>query len=347
MPGVRPLTNASPRLAAFDGLRGLAALAVALSHAAALVYVPWGHMPATHMQFALWHLGAPSVDLFFVLSGWVIARSLQRDPAFWPYLARRAARLLPVAYLAVGLGFAVRGLAVRAGPDFSVLVTHDLRAALTASDVIGMLTVSFPALHANALMPPLWSLVVEVQVAPLMPLITRATRSCWAVVGFAVLGVLLALRGWEQAVFFPLFALGAWASRLQWRLSQRAATLALLLGLAVLLQRHLTGSDFVLVRYLTAPGAALVLLAVQAGAARPFLTHPWAQALGRVSYPLYATHFPVLLAGGVATSRVGFSPLLGAALALPVALVLAWGVHVRLERPFQPHPVDLGPVRHA
>ncbi len=334
------------RLAAFDGLRGLAALAVALSHVAALAYVPWGHRPPTHLQFALWYLGAPSVDLFFVLSGWVIARSLQRNGVFWVYLARRAARLLPVAYLAVGLGFAVRALAAVAGSDFSVLVMHDLRAALTASDVLGMLTLSFPALNANALMPPLWSLIVEVQVAPLMPLIRRVTRSGWVVPGLALLGVLLALRGWDQAVCFPLFALGAWASRLTWRLTPRAATATLLLGLAVLLQRHITGSDFVLVRYLTSLGAALVLLAIGSGAAWNFLTLPWVQFVGRISYPLYATHFAVLLAGGVLGARVHLSPMLGAALVLPVAVVLAWAAHVLLERPFQgrvARPVQVAP----
>ena len=57
-----------------------------------------------------------------------------------------------------------------------MLVTHDLRAPLTWQDLLGALTLSFPAPNANDLNPPLWTLIVEMQVALLMPLFTRLAR---------------------------------------------------------------------------------------------------------------------------------------------------------------------------
>lgn len=108
---------------------------------------------------------------------------------------------------------------------------------------------------------------------------------------------------------------------------------ALLIGLAVLLQRHVTGSDEAVTRYLTAPGAALVILAVMGGAARQFLSAWPVQWFGRVSYSLYATHFPVLLALSILGTRAGLGPSACAAAAIPLCLLVAAVVHRMVERP--------------
>ncbi|MBZ9751795.1 acyltransferase [Deinococcus sp. HMF7604] len=324
---------AAARDPGLDGARGLAALAVVLSHIAALTYVPWGPRAPTPAEFALWHLGAPAVDLFFVLSGFVVARSLVRRPQVGAYLQRRWARLAPVAYAAVGLGLLARQAAQAAPPGFSLLVTDHLRQALSPQDLWGALTLSLPALDANRLNPPLWTLVVEVQAALLMPLLTKAARWPWTLALLLPCAVSAALHGWTQALYLPLFLLGAVLARRAWRLPQWAALPGLLLGLGVLLQRHVTGSDDPFVRYLTAPGAALVVLALTSGAAGRLLAAPAAQWLGRVSYSLYASHFPLLLTGAVLGSRLGWPPAVGAVLALPGCALAALLIHRYLEQP--------------
>lgn len=324
------MTRRSPGL---DGARGLAALAVVFSHVAALTYVPWGPRPPTPAEYALWHLGAPAVDLFFVLSGYVVAGSLLRRPAVLPYLARRWLRLAPVAYVAVILAVLVRSAAEHAPAAFSVLVTHDLRAPLTSRDLLGALTLSFPAPNANHLNPPLWTLIVEMQVALLMPLFTRLAHWPWTLPVVWFLCVIAAMLGWTQAAYFPLFFLGAVLVVGRWTLPRWAAVPALLIGLAVLMQRHVTGSDEAVTRYLTAPGAALVILAVTGGATRRFLGAWPMQWLGQVSYSLYAVHFPVLLALSALGARAGLNLSVGELLAVPVCLMVAAIVHRLVEQP--------------
>ncbi|MBZ9715778.1 acyltransferase family protein [Deinococcus multiflagellatus] len=321
------------RESGLDGARGVAALAVVLSHIAALTYVPWGPRAPTPAEFVLWHLGAPSVDLFFVFSGFVVAGSLLRRPQVGPYLWRRWIRLAPVAYVAVGLGLLARWAAEAAPPGFSLLVTDHLRQSMTAQDLWGAITLSVPALDANRLNPPLWTLVVEMQVALLMPLLTKAARWPWTLALVLLLAVSAALHGWTQALSIPLFMVGAILAHRAWRLPHWAALPALLLGLGVLLQRHVTGSDDPFVRYLTAPGAALIVLALTSGAAGRLLATPALQWLGRVSYSLYASHFPLLLTGAVLGGHLGLPPAYGAAFALPFCVLAAVLIHRYLEQP--------------
>ena len=78
------------RLECLDGLRGLLALYVLLTH-----MVPFAALPA----WVVWPLlhGEAAVDLFFVLSGMVIVRSLEHyNYRALPFLIARAARIFPV-----------------------------------------------------------------------------------------------------------------------------------------------------------------------------------------------------------------------------------------------------------
>jgi len=83
------MVDSDDRIAPFDGLRGLAFLAVFMHHALAL---PLGWM---------------GVDMFFVLSGFLITRKLLRlrsEPAGWAmrqFYLRRALRIVPPYYLAL------------------------------------------------------------------------------------------------------------------------------------------------------------------------------------------------------------------------------------------------------
>ena len=86
-----PGSNADGRIPELDALRGAAALAVVVFHANAR-WLRWG-----------W----ASVDLFFVLSGYLITAIILRHgdrPGFLAcFYARRALRIWPLYFLAVGL----------------------------------------------------------------------------------------------------------------------------------------------------------------------------------------------------------------------------------------------------
>jgi peptidoglycan/LPS O-acetylase OafA/YrhL len=90
------------RLRALDGLRGVLALYILLGHTAPFLRLP----PACGGVAAALSHGRGAVELFFVLSGMVILRSLGAGSArvnAGPFLAARAGRLLPVYALALAL----------------------------------------------------------------------------------------------------------------------------------------------------------------------------------------------------------------------------------------------------
>ncbi|HEX5376931.1 MAG TPA: acyltransferase [Phenylobacterium sp.] len=129
-----------------DGLRGLAALAVAALHASqafGLDYRP--------------HHASLAVDFFFCLSGFVIAHAYDRRLAegmtLRDFAGRRLVRLYPMIVLGVGLGWLAAALA--ASPS-------DGRLAAFAAAGLALVPLGlFFQQHAFPLNNPMWSLVFE------------------------------------------------------------------------------------------------------------------------------------------------------------------------------------------
>ncbi len=185
------------RIAALDGVRGLAILTVVGYHA-------WG-FPAA---------GCFGVDLFFVLSGYLITRPLvaewQRDRAislrrFW---GRRARRLLPAVVLYLGTLLAV---AVAVGERLEYIAAVGA-ASLYTTNLIAMLGLLG---SAATWIGGLWSLAAEEQfylvwpfvLLALLPVGVARLRAvtvglvALAVAGFAVTAV---FGGVEQLHYSPL-----------------------------------------------------------------------------------------------------------------------------------------------
>lgn len=183
---------ASPVPARFDNvnlLRAFAALSVVVFH---VIEVGWSAFPASGPLF-LFRMGGFGVDLFFVISGFVIAYSalvLHRaePPAFARrYWARRLTRILPlylVTLLACLLIFP---------PQWSL--------RMWAFQLTSHLTFTFPwsPIAHGAIDGPNWSVGVEMQfyllVAVLIRWIDRATP--WSI---AICGVAIAWA-WRAATF--------------------------------------------------------------------------------------------------------------------------------------------------
>src|ERR1051326_1794342 len=105
------------RLECLDGLRGVLAVYVMLGHMA-----PFAALPA--WMIGLLSHGGAAVDVFFILSGLVILRSLEScGYAAHPFLISRVARIFPVYLAMLAAGIAVQPLPVRfdimpwIGPD--------------------------------------------------------------------------------------------------------------------------------------------------------------------------------------------------------------------------------------
>ena len=344
------------RLECLDGLRGVLAVYVMISHMAAFAFLPdWLALLMSH--------GGAAVDVFFMLSGLVILRSLESCRfAARPFLISRAARIFPVFLVMIVIALAVQPLRVpfemmpwidpdslarrlwpETWPDTWIV---DLAAHLTMTH----------GLFPNGVLPyvwisflgPAWSLSTEWQFYVLALLLGR-TRI--GVARLAVMFLLLAAAGlvWDanapeawrfSRAFLPnkahYFAVGiasaAWVDRRSW--GSYVLVLSATLGLCAA-----TGDP----GKLLPPLIWTVCLAAQlkpgwlsvAAAPLRWRTVQW---LGAVSFPIYLANEPIqqvvcfalahIAAGDVALFRIMWLP---AAVLAPIGVAAV--VHRYVEIP--------------
>ena len=322
---------------ALDGLRGIAAFAVVLSHVVAMTWNPFydGKLVPAAWQLALWHLGAPAVDVFLVLSGFVVTRAIARSAdGYGGFVLGRLIRLYPVAWVAVLAGAALRLY----GPGFPAGITSgmdELTKPLGALDVLGLSNLILPFPAINRINPPLWTLIIEMQAAFGMPILAWGARRNPVLLAICtiILAVLLtAAVGYPYPLYFVAFAIGSSFAVLEGRIPQAPRpTLVLVFFLALLLCRHYLNTEDPTLRVPCAIAAAGVILAIRQGAASRILRSRVAAWLGSVSYPLYAIHWPIMaFACATLGWRIGVT---GAALAsIPAALATAWAVERLIDR---------------
>jgi peptidoglycan/LPS O-acetylase OafA/YrhL len=244
---------------------------------------------------------AAAVVFFFVLSGYVLGRALERDSAFGSYLVRRLFRMIPPFAASVLFAFACLRL-VRIDPIPSGLTRGFERLfwpeptwnALWDNLLLGSFTVNGPT----------WTLLPELLGALMLPFVVAAHGSVsprWRWALFAALATLLAVSPFHALLwFYSGFFLAKEIAALlagRWRLAVMAFT-AGLIGLGIL--PHC--DDFYAVRIIvpSAIAAALVIGAVVSS--RELLQ--WTAVtplrfLGRISYSLYLVHWPIFYVGAL------------------------------------------------
>jgi len=318
-----------PRLPLLDGLRGIAAVAVMLFHEAG--------MNGTRGFLAHSYL---AVDFFLLLSGFVIARTF--EPKFAAgmtarrFMVLRLRRLYPLMALGVVLGAIHFALAGEPG-NLPLL----LALGLSFLPHLAGIAEIFP------LNGPQWSLLVElvvnlVHAAGLKRLPRAALLVVAAIAGLAVLR--MAMRygtldlGWQEVALWVGFARAGFAycvgMVLARTLAPRQSDSAVAWIVPVLLLPALLWGPSLLAPL---PGLyacwlvmvigfpALMILALRTGA--PDRLAPAMEWLGRLSFPLYAIHVPLLslaaLWGKTHPDHTGLARLGGAALAVGAAALLA------------------------
>jgi peptidoglycan/LPS O-acetylase OafA/YrhL len=298
-----------------DGLRAIAILMVIIYHA----------FPR------LIKGGFVGVDVFFVISGYLISDIILRELAenrftFATFYARRARRLFPalITVLTVVLvsgwfllwssEYKSLGQSAAAGAGFIANILY-----FTQSGYFDTVSTEKPLLH-------LWSLGVEEQfylIWPTILIIAHRYSSSWLPLCLGglsfVLCIFLTQSHIDAAFYLPTsriweFTLGYWASlssrhgdptifsRRGLRAGRVHVALAdglSILGLGLLLFGYITidhadAFPGYLAAY-PALGAALLLLAGPRGIInRKFLSRGWLVYIGLISYPLYLWHWPLI-----------------------------------------------------
>lgn len=301
-------------LPAIDGLRAVAVLAVLAYHAG--LPVPAGFV---------------GVDVFFVISGYLITRLLHDEIQntgrvdYLAFYARRARRILPALLLVV----VVTALAaVWLLPESDSIQTAQAGAAAllfyanvffsqAPTGYFDVAPESSPLLH-------LWSLGVEEQFYILWPAILMLARKRLVpvLVGLCLASFVLA-EWWLQAepndAFYQTPA-RAWELGLGALVAVRPVRVpkgAALAGLAVVLVAcFVPMASFPGLGALPAvAGSALLIAAIHGGERSPLLETRPARAIGLVSYSLYLWHWPLLIIAGPVIGKVVAGVLIPIALA--------------------------------
>jgi peptidoglycan/LPS O-acetylase OafA/YrhL len=318
------------RNAALDGLRGVAALSVALGHCVVQVtglglwatsMRDFPSMPAHDIAMRVLSALFPSdaaVMVFFVLSGYVLWGSFQRnDKRFFSglpdYACARIYRLFPLAIV-------------------SALPLGMLTDAPAPELVRNMLLLS------NSLNTVLWSLQVEV-------VASFALFALWGLTRGTPWKLLLALavafaatpffRGQGYVVFFPAFILGALVSSVPARVWLNSWILCG--GIVLLIFTNIVVGHGGITRCFEMAGAMILVGAVGCGRLR-LMRSRVALFLGAISYPFYLTHvIGLAVAEPLLAALPTLSPLAmiaaRALASIPLTIPLAWALHVFVEMP--------------
>jgi len=330
---------ADPRFTQLDGLRGLAALNVLLGHFVIGFYRAWlsGAPAQSHNNWDTVLSTTPAlllynpdlgVDIFFVLSGFVLALYAHQAAApLLAMLARRWVRLcVPIivttifAYIAVHAGAcrAAQQAGAITGGGWLIYLYDPTTYWIPLSSCIQDIFLTFLTGHGGAvtnIIPPLWTMPIELigsfalfaayksaafcrlrPWARLAAALAITAFACHSRYGCFCLGAAL-FELWRilparpiSTAGFAIFALGVWL----------AATPFVLAGTHeyILLKAYQLGLPIGIIGMTQAGAFLLVAAALICPPFQSFLRLGICQYLGRISFMLYLVHLPVECSAG-------------------------------------------------
>ena len=285
------------RIHYIDGLRAVAVLGVLVHHAAKYdVGIPDGVLRHALLE------GAHGVDLFFVISGFVLSYpTLLRLHAeggasfdVAKYLAHRFVRILPPYYFAIGVGLIV----LYAVGAFALSIpTGIIGPQMNAFDVVKQLI--FMDQRTQLLNGAFWSLAVEFRwyfLFPLLLLLWTKSKRAFGLVALAFIFLSYFPRaGSLDVVTLPTFMLGIVAADIEIRQLpiRRLGVLLLILALVIAVATEPKQKDFATLIPQLGWQIAPFFLVVAAGAAgwlRKTLSFAPIVWIGIISYSVYLVH---------------------------------------------------------
>lgn len=295
---------ARQQLQTVQAVRGVAALVVVAFHLTQFVEGKWGEV----LWFGLFERGFAGVDLFFVISGFVIVytsqRYIDRPQTLRTYLTKRAIRVYPIYWLTLLIMTVLMAVSLWLRPDG---VGRTIVDRWPGPDTF-LLT---PRHHALNIVS--WSLSHELFFYLLFACLI-VSRKLWVVPGFFLLGTLFmaftrqqyiddaSSNIWAYFWFNPLnaeFALGALVGYgfVHHAVSKWEGIGAAILGLVWLYGFGDTPNEFFSERLLHYGVASMLLLiAVLIYEQLRRLNLPrWLISTGDASYLIYLIHTPLLL----------------------------------------------------
>jgi peptidoglycan/LPS O-acetylase OafA/YrhL len=337
---------ATGRITFLDGLRGIAAFFV-VAHHMSMAVVDELNRSADHFVHGLVAYGAVGVDIFFILSGFVIAMTLDRQQVTARYAAcfmvRRSLRLDPPYLCTLAIIIAITYASIAIGAQLATPTLPQLLAhVFYLQNILGY----------HDLNPVNWTLCLEIQFYLVLVLCLALLQRAFSEhrtaellqkrgvqIGFVALALVSAtshgnyfespiphlfIEQWYQ---FFLGALTYWCRR--GYLPQRWVVIYIVVVFGISLSGKPNAGDLI------AAGTALMLLWMNSN--RVLDSAPL-QFLGRISYSLYLVHIPIGWAAIAVVGRIfqHESPLFAVGVGvfgMVVSLVAAYLMYRIVEAP--------------
>jgi len=290
--------------------------------------------------------GGNGVLLFFVISGFVITRSVMaRETNFFQlsirsFYQRRLARIYPLLILITAIGMILL-VSCAPGPLYDDIIRNPKATFnLTFWAAIGTYTfniwrmINLPGADGWGLhWDLLWSLAVEEQFYVLFPLVIVLSRSRKMLFG-VLAGSILSSMAYrlchphysylDSRICFELIAAGVMAAMYGPAITRFRIPIitigSVLLGLGFFAPIHSLIGLFM--QEFIAIGSAILLCSAVSIPVQPYLLLRPVTFVGELSYGMYLLHPVILFATGAALTRLGHYPGYGAYLAITVLIAV-------------------------
>lgn len=343
------------RFESLDVLRGFAAVIVLVFHFLTVLYQPH---PAAWSPLRFFLAGHQAVIMFFVLSGFALTCMIKNMTSFAlrKYVGARIVRLYPPYILSIAFSLAVFGTLTTLGAQWQAGHMDLLKPHLTLHLALGH-ALMIGVFDMGAINPNIWSLVYEMRISLLFPLIfwMVSKYGIRAVATFAMLSILYWARyqsvDWkwpattasnllETFHYATFFAMGAWIAihhncvvAYVKSLSRLKTVIAWVASIALFtysFSAELNVGYRALLDLVSGVASSSILaLSLDMQRTIIFRLGKW---LGKISYSLYLTHVPILHASVIlfySSKGVAFTGIF----ALVASFLFAVGYNYIIEIP--------------
>lgn len=332
------------RISFLDGLRGVAILLVVLYHAYTRwpEIVPYGN---TFAKFPVFAYGSLGVQLFFIISGFVIVMTLETCITFRQFIIRRWLRLFPAMFVCSMIIFAT-----------APLFPERPNGEIFCLDILPGLTFVNPGLwtrllgsHVGFLEGAFWSLFVEVKfyvIFGLLYFIAGWRKAVVTLLGLFCLSMILVaseqfvsstnMHGMSNMIDIAGFQYYGWFSAgifyYKFYCEKKYHYLVYAMSIAFLSALAHGGEDWSS-KLFAFSLVTLFTVAVTSARVQGMLSNPFLLFIGFISYPLYLLHenMMVALIVKIGQQMPGASGIFVPIVPIIMVVGLGWFVAVYLE----------------
>jgi peptidoglycan/LPS O-acetylase OafA/YrhL len=317
----------SSRLLELDALRGIAAISVVLYHYTTVFRATYGH----HDLLIYFPYGGYGVNLFFIISGFVIFLTLEKVATGLDFIVGRFSRLFPAYWIAIGLTSSVVFVFGLPGQEVEL------------KNILINLTMLEQWLNTPYIDEVYWSLSLELSFYVLMFILYKSNMLkrieifaiTWLIL-FYIIRVIKYIMGFNLSIMLLRTSLFWWvhlfiAGIIFYKIKNKQSSFY---------HHAIIGSCLL---YSISSGLNIIELIINIGffglfymfccnklkliVQRPLLF------LGMISYPLYLIHYNIGFVIIYRLESIGINANISVVIAMALSLLLSWLIHLSVEKP--------------